>query len=257
MKLVRLPTKQDHDWWILVHELSLAEGRLRKLRLIHVFTHLAQTLVKTKKSPIFSYCFALENKLFGTRFHQFELRKAFAEVTDPIYRGKYVREYDDQQKVICVLEAYLSSIYSALEIASLINRILYPSLPIGFRKQSKKFEPFSFTKWNWLPYFYDIRSVLVHFGTPLPQIEKLNLLIDITHSRQLFVLEKGKNNIPISSILNYSVALFKLLDAWAEKELSKIDSNKKIDSIYETGLNSPLKVEKIKAKELLELIKRE
>jgi len=255
MKLIRLPTKQGRDWWILVHELTLAEGRLRKLRPIHVFTHLAQNLVKTKKSPMFLYCFALENKLFGTRFHQFELRKALAEVTDAIYRGTYVREYDDQQKVICVLEAYLNSIYSALEILSLINRILHPSLPIGFRKQSKKFELFSFSKWNWLPHFYDLRTELVHFGTPLPQIEEQKLLIDVTRNKELFVLRKGKNYIPFSDILKYSINLFKLLDAWAEGELSKVESDEMIASVYETGLSSPLKTEKIKAKEILDLLK--
>ena len=145
MKVARLPTESGCDLWEVVHELTLVEGRFRKLRPIHVFTLLAQTIPKTQNHRMFTYCMALENKLSGVRFHQFEARKALAEAGDPYYVG-YIRDYDAEQKVVCALEAYFNDIYTSLELTSQINRILYPILPLGFRKQSKKFELFSFSK---------------------------------------------------------------------------------------------------------------
>jgi hypothetical protein len=154
-----------------------------------------------------------------------------------------------------VLEAYLNSIYTALELVSQINRILYPSLPIGFRKQSKKFGAFCFNKQKWLKYFYDIRSELEHFSSPLPLVEKGNILIEAHSDRNKYILQKGKNLIPLIDILNYSLRLFELLDNWANIELKKIDPDKFIESTVETGLNSPLKIKKIKAKKIIELLK--
>lgn len=255
MKLVRLPTTTGSDWWVVIHELTLAEGRLRKLRPIHVFAYLVQFLVQDNNQPkVGELSLWLENKLFGVRFHYFEFRKAIAEVEDPVYRGKYVRDYDDQQKVICTLEAYLNAIYSALEITSLINKSIYPELPIGFKRQSKKFEAFSFSKWEWLLYFFDIRSELMHFSSPLPTIEKRSLLIKIISDKGKFILKKGSNSISLSYILNFSINLFTLLDEWAKKELTKVDPEKTTTSIFEMGLNSPLKIKETKAKEILKLL---
>lgn len=59
-----MPTQSGHEWWIVVHELALAEGRLRKLRPIHVFTHLAQYLLTKERDKIFGYCHALENSAY-------------------------------------------------------------------------------------------------------------------------------------------------------------------------------------------------
>ena len=238
-----------------MHELALNEGRLRKLRPIHVFTHLAQYLARKDKDKIFGYCYALENKLFGVRYHQFELRKAIAEFYDLIYVESYLRDYDDQQKVICSLEAYLNSIYSALEIASLINKKLHPDLPQGFKKQSKKFDLFAFSKWEWLPYFYDIRTELEHFGTSLPQMSEGNLIIDIARPGKKYILKPGKSRIPLTSIFNFSIDLFRMLDEWAKHELKKIDPEITIVTHIETGWNLPLKTKTIKVKKILDLIK--
>jgi len=255
MKLAKLPDPQGRWWWVVVHELTLAEGRLRKLRPIHAFTLLAQTLIISKRERMFRYCLALENKLFGVRYHQFEIRRALSEVSDPVYQGSYLREYDSQQKVICSVEAYLNAIYTSLELASQINKMLHPELPIGFRKQSKKFDAFDFSKWIWLPRFYDIRSQLEHFGTPLPIISEGKLLIEFTQAKQLEFFQKGKQEISFSEIFQYSVKLFEMLDAWATEGLSRVDQEVEIDSLVEKGLNSPLKPEKIKAKHILELLK--
>lgn len=253
MKLVKLPSEKQGEWWILIHDLSLEEGLLRKLRPINVLTHLAKTLMKEVSSLPYK-CFALENKLFGARFYHFELRKALAKINDPIYRGKFVREYEDQQEFICVLEAYLNSIYSALEISSQINRILHPDLPLGFRDQSKKFSLFSLENKAWLKLFYDLRIALTHFESSLPQISEIKILITITHQRGYYLLQKGHNEIPINEILNFSTSLFTLLDEWAISELKNVDPEIEIGTIRETGLNSPLKMDKIKAHAILDLL---
>jgi hypothetical protein len=258
MKLVRLPTKDGPDWWIIVHDLTLTGGRLRNLRAINVFTHLSKLVVQDKIAPkVAESCLWLENKLFGVRHHYFELKKAIAETDDPFCQAKYVRDYDDQQKVICILEAYLNSIYSALELTAQINRCIYPELRIGFRNQSKKFALFSFDKWKWLLSFFDVRSELEHFASSLPQIEEGNILINVTSEKNKYILKKGKNKIPLAMILNYSIGLFALLDEWAIQKLKKIDPDRLIPSIEETGIDSPLRTEKIKAKEIVNLMGKE
>jgi hypothetical protein len=232
----------------------LGEGRLRKLRPIHVFTFLAQTLVPHGKKDIFFSCLSLENKLFGARLHRFELRRALAEVGDPMYHSGYVWDYDDRQRFICVLEAYLNAIYSALEITAQINRSLHQDLAVGFRKQSKKFDLFDFSRWSWLARFYDIRSELTHFGSPIPDIHEKWLMIEFRQSKRLEVFNKGKHKIGIDEILEYSIHLFELMDAWATEELKRVDHDAELDSLLETGLHSPLKKEKVKAGVILNLL---
>jgi hypothetical protein len=256
MKALKFPSETGEQWWIVSHDLLLAEGRLRKLRPIHVFTHLAQYLVKSKPKHLGLLCLSLEAKLSGVRFQHIELRKAIAEVGDSIYEGKYVREYDAELKVISALEAYLNSIYTVLELVALINRILHPNLPIGFRKQSKKFGFFDFSKWDWLPHFYDVRSELTHFGSSLPRIDEGKVVIEFTSEKKLEKFEKGIFEIPFINIFNYSDRLFQMLDEWAKDELSMIDPEESIHTVLETGLNSPLKVEDIKIKDVLALLER-
>ena len=252
MKLIKQKNKEGKDWWIITHDLTFSEGRLRKLRPIHVFTLLAQNIIKEKKK-MYWYSLALENKLFGVRHHQFQLRKALAEVEDPIYLGEYIREYEDQQKVICSLEAYLNSIYTSLEIVSLMNKLIYPSLPQGFRDQSKKYKLFSFSKWKWLEIFYDLRTELEHFGTAIPQISEGTLLIDFSKTGKKYTFNEPIR-ITFDSILSFSIYLFDMLDFWALEELKKVNPEIEIDSAVETGLSSPPKTKKIKAKEILQLL---
>jgi len=255
MKLVRLPTNSGSDWWIIVHNLTLSEGRLRELKPIHVFTHLSKLLVKGKKAAeIGELSLWLENKLFGVRYYLSEFKKLLAVTKDPIYRDKYVRDYDNEQKVICALEAYLNSIYTSLEIASQINRILYPALPMGFRKQSKKFNLFDIEKNKWIQIFLDVRSEIEHYSSSLPLIEERSVLIKVKSNRNRYSLNKGKNPIPFAAFFSFSNELFNLLDKWANLELKKIDQNKIIDSLIETGSTTPLQQKKIKAKEILNLL---
>jgi hypothetical protein len=254
MKILKLPSDSGDYWWIVAHDLLLAEGRLRKLRAIHVFTYLGQYLVTANRGRIGLLCLSLENKLAGVRFQQIEVRKALAEVGDLIYQGEYVREYDDQQKVISALEAYLNSIYTVLELVALINRLLHPNLPIGFRRQSKKFEFFNFSKWAWLPHFYDVRTELTHFGSPLPIIDEGKILIEFTSEKHLECFEKDRYEIPFMDILHYSESLFQMLDEWATSELSNLNPEESVHLAIETGLKSPLKIEKIEAKDILNLL---
>jgi hypothetical protein len=48
--------------------------------------------------------------------------------------------------------------------------------------------------------------------------------------------------------------LFTLLDEWAISELKNIDPKIEIETIRETGLNSPLKMDKINAHAILDLL---
>lgn len=256
MKVVRLPTKNKGDWWTIVHDLTVHEGRLRNLRPINILTFLGQVRAKGLKKNPFHLCMALENKLFGVRLHLQEFSKAVAPIIDQIYSGHYVREYGGTQVVICALEAYLNSIYTSLEMCSQINKIFHDKLPIGFRKQAKKYKIFNFKNWEWLPCFYDLRSELTHFNTPLPRIKEQKIFIEFTSSKKLEVFKKGKYEITFDLIKSFAPGLFNLLDTWALKELKLVDPDTKIAIIKETGWKKPLKTEKRKAKEILDLIKK-
>jgi hypothetical protein len=255
MRVLRLPAKTGGEVWVVVHGLTLDEGRLHNLRPIHVFTFLGQHLVRNKRR-MFDFCRALENKLFGVNYHLNQLRRAISSVGEIIYSRTYVRDYESDQELICVLEAYLEAIYSTLEIISRINRILRPGLPQEFRKQSRKFPMFNFkNNAPWLARFYDIRSELCHFGTTLPIVQQGKLIIEFTNPKQLEHFSAGKHEISLKEFFGYATSLFILLDKYALNELAKIDPESDIDSIHETGLKTPLKTSKIKAKEILNLIK--
>ncbi len=258
MKITRHPTKDGPDWWIVAHDLAVVGPTYIQLRPIHVLTYLAQYLpgLGSKKAPIFKYCYALENKLFAVRYQHFELRKAISEWQDVIYSDKYIREYSDQQKVVCVIEALLNAIYSSLEITAKINLLLSPGLPHSFRDQAKKSTFFSFDKWEWLRLFYDIRSEFEHYATSLPQMSDQALIFDITREREKLSLGKGRWKIPLKDIIAFSVSLFSMLDHWALSILPKIDPEQDLVSIFQGAHNAPLEQKNIKAKEILALIEK-
>jgi hypothetical protein len=255
MKVLRYPTAAGPDWWIVTHDLSLAEGKKRNLRLIHVFTFLNQARVTKHHDRMFTAAMSLENKLHAVRLYQIEVRKALAQVGDPVYRNKYVRDYDDEQRVICSLEAYLNAIYSALELAAQMNRVIYSTLPWSFAQQSKKCNCFYANGKDWLTRFQDLRAELTHFNSPLPLIFSRKLIVDFKRERQLRAFKKGRNEITFHELLKYDSELFDMLDAWALKELQHIDPEKEIASTEETGINTPLKLSKIKVKDVLDLLK--
>ncbi|MBM4037067.1 MAG: hypothetical protein FJ290_01020 [Planctomycetes bacterium] len=255
MMVVRLPSEQGGDWWVVVHDLLLAEGRLRKLRPIHVLTHLAQAIVGQEKTQIHSYCMALENKLAAVMFHHLELRKTIAAAGDPVYVGRYVRPYDPDQRVVAALEAYLNSIYSALEIAAHINRLMNPGLPIGFMAQVRKYPVFNRSKWPWLGHFNDLRTQLTHFGTCMPTVSDQNLTVEFTVEKRLCHFARGRYQIPLAVVLHYCVELFALLDSWALEHLERVPPDFALKCIRETGIASRPKVEDCTAKEILGLLR--
>src|SRR6266550_1081507 len=97
-----VPTESGQPWWIMTHQLAFAGNtRHPRLRPIHVLTFLAQSLVQPPHVVnLYRRCLALENKLYAVRLFHFELRSALAEFGDPIYPPSYVREYEEDQRVI-------------------------------------------------------------------------------------------------------------------------------------------------------------
>jgi hypothetical protein len=256
MKITRHPTKGGPDWWIVAHDLAVVGPTFLRVRPIHIFTYLAQYLpdVNNKKAFAFSYCYALENKLFAVRYQQFELRKAIAEWQDIIYLNKYLREYDDQQKVVCVVEALLNAIYSSLEIVAKINLLINPGLPHSFRDQAKKDTFFSFKKWEWLRLFYDVRSEFEHYATSLPQMSEQAMVFEISRDRKKLALDKGRWKIPLNDVIAFSISLFDMLDQWALSLLPKLDPELDLVSIYQDTPHTPLGHKTIKVKEILALL---
>ncbi|MBI1815509.1 MAG: hypothetical protein HYR72_11060 [Deltaproteobacteria bacterium] len=262
MKVVKLPAHGGGEVWLVVHQLTVAEGRLKHLRPIHVLTFLAQHLVKvtpgesipSRPQRTFGLCLALENKLAGVRHHQRQLREAIAGAVEDVYDERYVRDYDATQAVICSLEAYLNAIYTALELVARINRLLHDGLPQGFRDQSKRFAGFGFERWEWLPHFYDVRTELTHFGTPLPILAEDKIVMEFTDARQLRAFGKGRYDIPFTHFLSYAPALFEMLDAWAVEELARVEPGLEIDYSQETRPGVPLLPGKVKAGEILALV---
>lgn len=257
MKKARMPVEGGGEWWIVVHDLTIADGRLRHLRPIHVLTHLAQHYPNVKaNNQLFSLSLALENKLFGVRYHQAELMRALAPIGRGIYQHS-VQDFAGEQVVLCCLEAYLNSIYTVLEIIGQINRYFHPTLPHGFREQSKKFELFAFEKWPWLSHFYDVRIELTHYNSSLPTIRDRKIFIGFTGPSKLLHFERGNHEIPMDELLGYIHGLFDLADTWAREELKLMPPDNEVDLMTETTLNSRPLSKKIKLREILALIQVE
>jgi hypothetical protein len=251
MKVVRLPSENGPDVWLVMHDLSVAEGRYRNFRPIHALTFLAQQRAK-HNIKAFSLAMALENKLFGVRYFASQFREATTPTSESVYHGHNVVEYAPQQRVIASLEAYLSAIYSALEITSHLNKTFYPDLQRGFRRQSKKFKVFSFDRWKWIPHFLDLRTELTHFNTPLPIVSEQKIILEFTNPSDLEVFQKGHYEILIEDVCSYVPQLFNMLDAWAVEELQRIDPETEVQVVFEQGWKEPLKIQKVKIIEVLE-----
>ena len=254
MKLLRMPTAKDGEWWVVCHDYVVKDEWLRSFRPIHVFTHLSQAIVDNK-TEMFNLSIALENKLFSSRNLSFEVRKAISEIGDPAYKNPFLKSYDPYQRIISFIESYLESIYSALEITAKINRAIDNNLPMGFREQSKKYEMFSFEKNKWLPMFYDIRSELTHYNTLMFDHKETSIIIGFSTARDLEHFDKGiKYKIDVSMLLSFHIQLFDLLDSWAKELLKKVDENYEIQVATLIDVKTPPKIEKIKAKVLLDMV---
>jgi hypothetical protein len=255
LKRALFPTEAGTGWWIVVHDLVIDDGKLRRLRPIHALTHLGQYHPKASQSQTFALCVALENKLFAVRYHQAEVMRALAPIDNNLYGRSRVHEYTGEQAVIAALEAYLNSIYSALEVTALINRDFNRPLPSGYRSQSKKFPPFALKDNEWLRVFYDLRTELTHFNTPLPSIQDRSLVLEFNSPGDGEYFEKKKKyKIPFGYIVAMVHGLFDLLDHWAEQELKLLDGKQGLQIFEEISLESHLKPRDITISDLLALI---
>lgn len=255
MKRALFPTDTGTDWWVVVHDLLIDDGKLRRLRPIHILTHLGQFHPNASRSQTFVLCSALENKLFAVRYHQTELLRALAPIDKSIYGNASVFDYSGEQAVIAALEAYLNSIYSALEIVALINRDFNRPLPVGFRRQSKKFALFSISGNEWLAPFYDLRTELTHYNSPLPSIQERSIIFEFSAPSDGEHFErKKKYKVPFDYIIAMVHQLFSLLDAWAAPELEKLDGGQKLQIFKEVSLKENLKPRDITISELLSLL---
>ncbi|WP_413432586.1 hypothetical protein [Crateriforma spongiae] len=255
MKRALFPTESGTDWWVVVHDLMIDDGKLRRLRPIHVLTHLGQFHPKASKTQTFALCNALENKLYAVRYHQAEVLRALAPIDKSLYGNSRVFEYAGEQAVVAALEAYLNSIYSALEITALINRDFNRPLPSGFRKQSKKFSLFAFADNDWLGPFYDLRSELTHYNTPLPSIQDRSLILEFNSPRDGEHFErKQKYKVPFDFIIAMVHELFAMLDNWATPELKILDGDHKLKIFKEVSLQEHLEPRDITIAEILSLI---
>jgi len=254
MKIALFATPDNGPYvWVAVHDLSVNEGCYRQFRPIHALTFLAQFKAQERnRQKAFYLGMALENKLFGVRYFMSQLQEVVTPVSENVYQGHHVAEYAPQQRVIATLEAYLNSIYSALEIVSQLNRTFHPDLKQGFRRQSERFDLFSFERWEWLPYFFDLRSELAHFNTPIPSVQAQKIILEFTNPKDLEVFKKGRYEIAIEGICSYVSSLFDMLDAWAISELQSIDPEIEVDVAFEQGWKKPLQNKKVKVREILE-----
>jgi len=254
VKAVRLATKPGGDLWVITHDLTLAQGRARRLRPINVMTFLAHHLVPKNHAPVYRLALALEDKLFAVTYHLAAFRSAVGAFGDLVYSNTYVRDYSEEQKVICALEAMLGSIYMALEITARINSRLHRGLPQKFRDQSRKFPLFAFSESSWLARFYDVRSEFTHFGSSMPVISEGKIVMEFINPAKLEAFTKGFQHIQLEELGSYALSLYDLLDAWASEELKKMDPTVMIDSINETGAGKPLTPGKVPASTILDLL---
>lgn len=254
MKRILVPTETGEDWWIVVHDLCVDDGKFRQLRPIHLLTHLAQFHPKKSKHT-FRLCHSLENKLFSVRYNQRELLLALAPVDKPLYTHSRVRDFAAEQAVIAACENYLNSLYTTLEVVSLLNRVFNDGLPSGFRKQSKKFPVFNFEANEWLKIFYDLRSELTHYNSPLPQVRDRRLIVTFATPGSLEHFERDQQySVDISLVTEFTHRLFDLLDSWARPEILRLNREEKLVVYQELVFDGQLHPKNVTVGDLVDLL---
>jgi hypothetical protein len=230
MKLVRFNLQGTAQRvWVLQHDLSSREGAVVKTRPIHVLTFVYSTLppqfLPPRAGRLPSLCSALEAKLDGVEHFARETAEAFERIPQPGEDGRDLASFAGGAVFVACVEAYFGAIYSSLELTNGIVRTLDPNVKQGFRAMTKKgFGPFQFARWPWLGSFYDLRTELCHFGSPLPSIGESAIVVDITQSHETHRFKRGqKASIPIDEIVAYREGLVEMLDAWALSQLSSLD----------------------------------
>jgi hypothetical protein len=213
----------------LSHDLSSREGDIRKTRPIHLLTFVYST-VAAKFLPVVErtngLCSALEAKLKAVEHFAGSTRESFAKVPRPGGDGEDQASFADGVVFIAQLEAYIGAVYSSLELTNAVVRNIHPKASIkhGFRAMTKKgFNTFQFDRWPWLSSFYDVRTELCHFGSPLPWIDGEAIVLSITQSHETHRFKRGTRvTIPVSEMLQYR-DLMGMLDDWAMSELREVD----------------------------------
>jgi len=230
MKLVRFNLEgTSRRVWVLQHDLSSREGPIRKTRPIHVLTFVYGTeggkLCSSGAERAHSLCSALEVKLDAVQFFTRSVGEAFERVPSPSDAGRDVVSAAELVALAAMIEGYLGAIYTSLELVNAVVRILRPQTKHGFRAMAKKgFSAFQFDRWPWLSSFYDVRTEVCHFGSPLPLISPAAIVLDITQSHETHRFERDKKvTIPLSELVSYHDGLLSMLDAWALEHLRSLD----------------------------------
>lgn len=255
MKKVLMPHENGQSIWVVTHRLSLTTERHENVRAVHIWTFLGPHVMPPGAEEGYNLFMALENKLFGVRLARSRLREALSYALDPCYAHGNVQDYGAEQRVMLDTEAYLNAIYSALEIASRINKRQDPSLPNGFRSQAKnnKFSLFKFSNWSWLSLFYDLRAMFAHFASPFPTLNKGAFLLEVTNPSGLLQLKTGRHRIEFETVVSFADSLFSLLDIWSLLKLQGVPPETKILQIHRSNFVGPLKGKNATARPFLKM----
>jgi hypothetical protein len=189
------------------------------------YATLGPKLVGPSHERVSRLCMALDAKLAAVERLATLAKDAFAKIPKPGVNGRDIARYDEAAIFVTQVEAYLGAVYSSLELTNGVLRALHPQVKQGFRAMAKKgFGPFGFERWPWLDSFYDVRTELCHFGSPLPWIDAAAIVLDITQSHETHRFKRGtKVAVPVAELLQYRDCLFSMLDAWALDHLRSLD----------------------------------
>jgi hypothetical protein len=176
-------------------------------------------------------CSTLEAKLTGVEHFGTAMAEAFNRIPDPSTHESDLATWEPAAAFISTLEAYLNAIYSSLEVASALAKTFDVNLKQGFRRMAlSKIAPtaLQFSRWPWLASFYDVRTELGHYGSPLPFLRRASVVLTITQPGAPHRFKRGKQaEVPISELLAYEDGLRGMLDEWATDRLAQLDPNLK------------------------------
>ncbi len=230
MKLVRFNFEGTNQRvWVLQHDLWSREGPMTPTRAVNLLTFVYEAhghmLFPDKGKGLSQPCFALEAKLKAVAHFAEGITAAFARVPHPGADGRDIASFDAGTVVMGEVEAYLGAVYSSLELTNRIVRTLHPHVKQGFRTMAKKgFGCFTFERWPWLGSFYDVRTELCHFGSPIPAIDPAAVVLNITQRHETHRFAQGTQvAVPLAELQGYRDGLLSMLDEWALSELRSLD----------------------------------
>ncbi|MFW9832306.1 MAG: hypothetical protein ACFFD8_11085, partial [Candidatus Thorarchaeota archaeon] len=207
--------------WVVAHQLIDRNNWGHDVRPINILAFLGQRIQSGKKNVIFTLGMALENKLASAHKSHRDFVSCATAIGD-VSPDPYIRSYIDDQNFMSSLECHLHTLYTCLEVVAEMNRVFTPNMPKGFRKQAKKFPPFSFKDQIWLQSLYDLRSELTHYSSALPLRRQGKLIIEFRSDRQLELHTKGRTEISVEGVMQFFPQLLKFLDEWASGILERL-----------------------------------